>query len=83
MLDHFHKNLWASIVITCIESKTNSLELMLSPGDKQRQGMMLPLKMGMMHVREQLDTWKISHPQEAFEDEGDWTTVNPNLCLQN
>ena len=56
---------------------------MISPGDKQRQGMMLPLKMGMMHVKEQLYTWKTSHPREAFEDEGDWTAINPNLCLQN
>lgn len=45
--------------------------------------MMLPLKMDMMHAKEQYDNWKISHPQEAFGDEGDWTILDPNLCPQN
>lgn len=44
---------------------------------------MLPLRMGMMHVKELFDSWCIFCPQEHYGDEVDWTASDPNLCLQN
>jgi hypothetical protein len=45
--------------------------------------MMLPLKMGRMHVKVLYDILKISCPQEGSGDEEDWTAAYPNLCLQS